>query len=224
MKVTEVGQVLTLAAHHIIVVSILFSYRTIMIRRFCIIMATIYAMRIITVLCTALPVLPPPSECSTIELDTPAKRLKIALLVWMKSGSRLSGIKMCGDYMFSGHVTSLTVLNLFIIEYSPGRLFPIRLLSTAINILGSVLMVIGRGHYTVDVVIAIILVFVVFHYYHSQASIYVLTKSSEHLRWFPFFYYFERNVCRKVPNEYEIPRLLDALRSITSKITGKRQQ
>ncbi|XP_030844218.1 sphingomyelin synthase-related protein 1-like [Strongylocentrotus purpuratus] len=204
----------------LILVCVVHKHRTIICRRFCAIMATIYIMRIATILSTALPVLPPPSECTTMEMDTAANRLNIAIAVWMKSGSRLSGIKMCGDYMFSGHITSLTLGNLFIIEYTPSRLFFIRYLTTAVNIAGSIVIIIGRGHYTVDVIIAIILVFIVFQYYHSLTRLYVLTKSSEKLQWFPFFLYFERNVCLTVPNEYESPQLSNLLSTILGKFKG----
>nr|XP_054768144.1 sphingomyelin synthase-related protein 1-like [Lytechinus pictus] len=182
-------------------------HRTIVFRRFCIIFATVYIMRISTMLSTALPVLPPPSECTTQPTDSFYERLALTFSLWMKSGSRLNGIKMCGDYMFSGHITSLTLANLMIIEYSPSNFFVLRCFTVVVNVVGSYILVVGRGHYTVDVIIAVILVFVVFQYYHTLTSLYVFTKSSNKLRWFPFLWYFERNVCCTVPNEFEMPRL-----------------
>ncbi|XP_030843004.1 sphingomyelin synthase-related protein 1-like [Strongylocentrotus purpuratus] len=191
----------------LLVMTIFHKHRTIVFRRFCIILATVYIMRISTMLSTALPVLPPPNECTKQPTDTYYEQLALTFSLWMKSGSRLSGIKMCGDYMFSGHITSLTLANLMIIEYSPSNFYVLRYFSISLNVVGSYILIVGRGHYTVDVIIAIILVFIVFHFYHTLTSLYVFTKSSDKLRWFPFFWYFERNVCCAVPNEFEVPRL-----------------
>lgn len=50
-----------------------------------------------------------------IQSDTWTK-MSQAYLIWRGGGLSLMGVRTCGDYMFSGHTATLTLLNFFITE------------------------------------------------------------------------------------------------------------
>ena len=39
-----------------------------------------------------------------------------ALEIWRGFGMNVQGVRTCGDYMFSGHTVTMTMLNFFITE------------------------------------------------------------------------------------------------------------
>lgn len=43
-------------------------------------------------------------------------KIQRALLIWSGCGMTLTGVKTCGDYMFSGHTVVITLLNFFVTE------------------------------------------------------------------------------------------------------------
>ena len=43
-------------------------------------------------------------------------KMSQAYLIWRGGGLSLMGVRTCGDYMFSGHTATLTLLNFFITE------------------------------------------------------------------------------------------------------------
>ena len=60
----------------------------------------------------------------------------------------------CGDYIYSGHTMTLIMTYLVIKEYSPKRWFPLHWLSLGLTSFGVVALLLARGHYSIDVVIA----------------------------------------------------------------------
>lgn len=124
----------------------------------------------------------------------------------------IQGVRTCGDYMFSGHTVTLTLLNFFITEYTPVDSYYVHILHTVawvINLFGVFFILAAHEHYSIDVFIAFYISTRLFLYYHTLAN---SQNSSNSQRdrdrtriWFPLFYFFESNVRGMVPNEFENP-------------------
>lgn len=57
------------------------------------------------------------SSSSVITLaEAISLRVQRAYTIWSGLGMSIQGVRTCGDYMFSGHTVSLTLLNFFITE------------------------------------------------------------------------------------------------------------
>jgi len=69
-------------------------------------------------------------------------------------GMSAMGLKTCGDYVFSGHTIVITVLNLTLQRYLPANFRFTRSFFWLLHIVGAVLVVASREHYTLDVIIA----------------------------------------------------------------------
>ena len=118
----------------------------------------------------------------------------------------------CGDYIFSGHTMTIVLGCLVILQYSPDW-GPWRLLhyaSLLLSSLGIIFLLLGRGHYTVDVVIAYFVTTRLWWLYHTLAHHQQLKEdssinSSRHIFWWRVFRFFERNVPCPLPNKYNIP-------------------
>jgi hypothetical protein len=119
----------------------------------------------------------------------------------------------------------LTLLNFFVVEYSPRNWKGLEILSWAANLLGMFFILAAHEHYTIgtnriilftillisftDVIIAFFISSRLFLYYHSLANTAAL-KGDDHERvrsFFPMFYYLEEFTDGVVPNEYSIPLL-----------------
>ncbi|KAH9376384.1 hypothetical protein HPB48_001771 [Haemaphysalis longicornis] len=187
-------------------------YRWIVMQRVFFIMALLYLMRGITMSVTQAPI------ASTTYFCSPKANSTDLLLIVRRVAKLISGFGLsvngqhtfCGDYIFSGHTFTLTMAYLVFREYSPQRLKFLPFVYFVLAAVGVFLVLLSRGHYTVDVVIAYYVTTRVFWIYHTLANNVSLKVASENnflsrSWWFPLFTYFEKNVGGVLPREYEWP-------------------
>jgi len=121
----------------------------------------------------------------------------------------ISGVRSCGDYMFSGHTIVLTLLNFSITEYTPQNWKLLHIITYTANILGMFLILAAHEHYSIDVVIAFYISSRLFFTYHSLANSVALkgsTVDKDRLdTFFPLFSFLEEHTTGSFPNEYELP-------------------
>lgn len=65
----------------------------------------------------------------------------------------------------------------------------------------------SHGHYTLDVVVSFYITSRIFMYYQTFASnLSLMRRDRKRMRlWFPVFYFFEKDTCGTIKNEYECP-------------------
>ncbi|OWF44473.1 Sphingomyelin synthase-related protein 1 [Mizuhopecten yessoensis] len=127
---------------------------------------TMYWLRSACILVTSMPVPDVHKKCYPFPEADVWDKLKRAFQFYSRFGLQLTGARTCGDYIFSGHTTILTVLNLFINEYAPRSRCFIRGITWGLNISGMVFILLCRGHYTIDVILAFYISYQVFTTYH----------------------------------------------------------
>ena len=76
----------------------------------------------------------------------------------------------CGDYIYSGHTVTLTMAYLVLREYTPRHWWPLHGVSLLAAVTGVVMVLVARGHYTVDVLIAYYVTTRLFWVYHTMAN------------------------------------------------------
>merc|ERR1711936_756117 len=77
---------------------------------------------------------------------------------------------LCGDYIFSGHTMIFAVSYLTVRDYSPRKLFLLPWASLALSTAGVVMLLLGRGHYSIDVLLAYYVTTRVWWFYHLIAD------------------------------------------------------
>lgn len=187
-------------------------YRWIVLQRVFFIMGLLYFMRSITMFVTQVPV------ASTTYVCSPKANSTNPLLIMKRVAQLLSGFGLsingqhtfCGDYIYSGHTVILTLAYLVVREYSPQRCKYLHLVYLVLSTVGIFMVLLSRGHYTVDVVIGYYVTSRVFWIYHTLANNMSLKVASQNNYlsrswWFPLFSYFEKNVGGVVPRQYEWP-------------------
>ena len=122
-------------------------------------------------------------------------------------GMTLRGVRTCGDYMFSGHTTVITMLNFFITEYTPCRLNRLHNFTWVLNVFGVFFILAAHEHYSIDVFVAIYITSRLFLYYHWQANNHhLLLRDKRRAQiWFPLLSFFEADVRGAVPHEFSNP-------------------
>lgn len=189
------------------VVLICHRHRFILLRRYCSLIGTVFLLRSITMFITSLSV---PghhlsAECQPFVFDSFRERASRALDIWLGLGLTLKGVRTCGDYMFSGHTTVITMLNFFITEYTPSNsMHPLHTFTWILNVFGIFFILAAHEHYSIDVFIAVYITSRLFLYYHWLANnLYLMGRDLDRTKiWFPLFSFFEADVQGVVPAEF----------------------
>ncbi|CAL4115987.1 unnamed protein product [Meganyctiphanes norvegica] len=203
-----------------IIVMVLFAFmivvfhkhRWILFRRVCLILGLLYFYRSICMYVTVLPVANPSYYCSPKSNHT-GTVLVLKRVVQLLSGFGLSingKHTFCGDYIYSGHTMVLVLCFLIIQEYTPRRWWYVHWLSGASSVVGIIMVLLARGHYTIDCIIAYFITTRIFYIYHTMANHSTLKENNhnnylERLWWYRFFQYFECNVQGNLPRQFEWP-------------------
>merc|ERR1719189_2197936 len=199
-----------------LVVVIFHRHRFIIARRCFAIGGTIFLLRCFTMLITSLSVPGVHLDCKPRPYGSWASRLHEAFIIWSGAGMSLQGVRTCGDYMFSGHTVSLTLLNFFITEYTSRRIFFLHTFTWICNIFGVFFILAAHEHYSIDVFVAFYITSRLFMYYHmlanknkSQDYNFVIKSNNYEAQrawfWFPLFSFFESSIDGKIPNEFDWP-------------------
>ncbi|ODM89755.1 Phosphatidylcholine:ceramide cholinephosphotransferase 2 [Orchesella cincta] len=195
-------------------VFMLHSHRWIIFRRSFLILAALYGMRAVTMFVTVLPVSsftyycsPRSNSSSVLEIGRRTLRLLSGF------GLSINGEQIyCGDSIYSGHTVILVAAYLFIKEYSSHKFYILHWASFLGSLIGVIMVLISRGHYTIDVIIAYYVTTRIFWIYHTLANNPFL-KTTQETRanylarswWFPIFKYMEDNVGGPLPQKYSFP-------------------
>ncbi|XP_041865404.1 sphingomyelin synthase-related protein 1-like isoform X2 [Melanotaenia boesemani] len=184
---------------------LLHKHRSILLRRLCSLMGTVFLLRCCTMFVTSLSVPGQHLKCASKTYGDTWGKIQRALTIWTGFGMTLTGVQTCGDYMFSGHTVVITMLNFFVTEYTPRNWNLIHTISWVLNLFGIFFILAAHEHYSIDVFIAFYITTRLFLYYHTLAN----TRAYQHSRrariWFPMFSFFECNVNGPVPNQYHWP-------------------
>ncbi|KAL8580031.1 hypothetical protein ACOMHN_061352 [Nucella lapillus] len=183
-------------------------HRFILLRRMFSLLGTIFLLRCVTMLITSMSVPGRHLHCVGKRYGDLWSRMLRTLEIWQGLGMTLQGVKSCGDYMFSGHTSIITMFNFFITEYTPALdMYYLHLVSWVLNIFGIFFILAAHEHYSIDVFIAFYLTSRLFMYYHTLANNRsLMQQDAQRTRvWFPLFSFFESRCDGVVPNEYEWP-------------------
>jgi len=151
---------------------ILHSHRSIILRRIFFIVGLMYYYRAITMSITILPKPDMYWEC-------PKQNASLSLSdVWNKL-TRVAGDggislgdkqQFCGDYIFSGHTMVLIIAYLIVKEYSPKSLALLHWFSFFLFLFGVSALLLGRGHYSIDVLLGYWVTSRTWAIYHALAN------------------------------------------------------
>uniref|UniRef100_A0A1I8ED92 SAM domain-containing protein n=1 Tax=Wuchereria bancrofti TaxID=6293 RepID=A0A1I8ED92_WUCBA len=129
-------------------------HRVVIMRRMFSLVGTVFLLRCVTMLITSLSVPGPHLECRSQSYGTFVARLQQAYHIWSRFGMSIHGVRSCGDYMFSGHTTAMTLLNHFITEYTPDSWHILHTFTWVLNLFGIFFILAGHEHYSIDVFVA----------------------------------------------------------------------
>jgi len=192
-------------------------HRTIVLRRVALMLSLLYGYRAITMMVTVLPKANPLYYCSP-KLQTQNQSLTFGTVMY-RVAQLLSGFGLsmngkhtfCGDFIFSGHTMTLVLSCLAVHEYTSRRLWPLHWLYVASTISGVIFLMLGRGHYSIDVLIAYWITTRLWYLIHSMANHASLKVSSNlnyfsRIWWWHLFRWFECNVRPgPIPHGFNLP-------------------
>ncbi|XP_046392399.1 phosphatidylcholine:ceramide cholinephosphotransferase 2-like isoform X2 [Ischnura elegans] len=210
LTVSEV--LIVICTNTALLVLVLHRHRFIVMRRLFLLLGLLYLMRSITMFVTVLPVASQTYYCSPKANETsPFIVARRVLQLLSGFGLSINGQHtFCGDYIYSGHTVILVMSYLIIREYTPKWCYLVHWTACLCALTGVIMVLIARGHYTVDVLIAYYITTRLFWIYHTIANNTSLKQSGPNnflsrVWWYSMFRYFEGNVGGPVPRQYEWP-------------------
>jgi len=204
------------------VIVIFHKHRTIVARRICLLIGLHYLYRSFTFFVTVLPKPDESFHCAP-QLNNTSVLVVLERFITLATGFGLTingNYVYCGDYIYSGHTTMLISCYLIIQEYSPRRWFILHYTFFITSALGIIFLLLERGHYSVDCLIAYWITTRVWWMYHHMAynegikaelrnsSERSSGSDSNYLKrawWWHIFCYFERNVPHNLPHKFSWP-------------------
>lgn len=203
-----------------VLITVFHKHRFIVYRRIFLIGGLHYFYRAITM---ALTVLPVADKAYRDDICQPQSNQTSAFVMGQRVLKLISGMGLaingkhvyCGDYIYSGHTMSLVMAYLIIKEYSPRRWILLHYAAMVIAIAGVVTLLIARGHYSIDVVVAYWITTRIWWIFHTVAKNANLKEVDgfgknennylKNLWWWYIFRWFECNVPEIVPHRYNWP-------------------
>uniref|UniRef100_A0A0K8SX40 Sphingomyelin synthase-like domain-containing protein n=2 Tax=Lygus hesperus TaxID=30085 RepID=A0A0K8SX40_LYGHE len=210
LDVSEV--IIMISTNFTFLVIFVHKHRYIVFRRVFLILSLLYLLRSITMFVTVLPM------SSTTYYCSPKANSTNFILISKRVFQLISGFGLsingkhtyCGDFIYSGHTVILVMCSLIVLEYTPKKYYLLHWGQMTASFLGIVFVLVARGHYTVDVLIAYSITTTSFWMYHTMANHKKLKQATtdnclSRLWWFKIFCYFEGNVGGPVPRQYNWP-------------------
>ena len=153
------------------------TYRLIIFRRVWLVLGIIYYYRAITMAVTVLPKPDMRYECRPrVEHLTGLIIVERVLTIISGGGLSINGRHvLCCDYIFSGHTANLTLILSYLVASRA-----LHTLSLLLSVLGVTSLLLGRGHYTIDVVVAYYITTRLWWSYHLLAENNILQTASQH--------------------------------------------
>jgi len=229
-----------------IMICIFHKHRFIVFRRLFLILGLLYGYRAITMFVTVFPKANPSYHCDP-KLSEKGQNLTVAIVLH-RAVKILSGFGLsmngqhvfCGDYLYSGHTMTFVLAYLIIMEYTSKRLYVLHWVAWINAMTGVALLLMGRGHYSIDVIIAYYITSRLWYTYHAMACHPHLKQGTiinyfNRIWWWNFFRWLEENVkTGPLPNGFNLPlpkalckRLRSRSRTLvneTSRLTRNRQR
>merc|ERR1719445_1115173 len=213
-------------------VILMHSHRTIILRRIWLVLGLLYYYRALTMCVTVLPKADQTYTCmpKTPRNETTAMMyVQRVLTIISGGGLSINGKHVfCGDYIFSGHTMTLTLGYLAIKQYSPRRFILLHWASFLVSTCGVIFLLLGRGHYSIDVILAYFVTTRIWWIYHTLANNSTLRTSGEHNLlanecWWHAFRWFEGKTKGPLPRKYNLPLPKFIKRFCVRKFRGMRR-
>lgn len=209
LDVCEYLLLVTLAATYI--TAFLHRHRWIILRRIFFTVGMLFAYRAVTIFVTALPNPNPTYYCEPKLNQSLSITVVLSRLLRLAKGGGFSingNHVYCGDYIFSGHTSILTLGYLVIKEYTSRRLSILHWTSWVVSLTGVVFLVLSHGHYTIDIILGYWVTTRLWWMYHTAAN-FPGQRTHGYFRgaiWWRAFAFFEANVrCGPLPYEFDLP-------------------
>jgi len=210
LKISEKIMISTIVLAVLVILA--HTHRMIIFRRVFFLLGLMYYYRAVTMQLTVLPKPDTNWSCPKYNgsLDTGVVFAKVVEITTGGGISLGDEQPFCGDYIFSGHTMMLVMGYLVVRDYSPRRFFILHWLSLGMSVTGVVMLLLGRGHYSVDVVLAYYITTRLWWVYHSVANNKAVRAMGRHnflgkLWWWRIFTFWERKVPGPVPEKYSLP-------------------
>lgn len=214
-----------------VVVVMLHTHRLVILRRIWLLMGVLYYYRALTMFVTVLPKADETYTCMPRKNDTSAlDYTKRILTIISGGGLSINGKHVyCGDYIFSGHTMTLTMGYLAIKQYSPRRFILLHWASFLTSLCGVIFLLLARGHYTIDVLLAYYVTSRIWWLYHTLAHNQQLKTRGEHnfldnMCWWHVFRFFETNIRGPLPRRYSLPMPKPIKRFFRASFRGLRRE